>query len=127
MTGRWPRWPRAPRAIAGLSGPWPGELLVGGLFVAAVTVWRGPVAGGVIQAARSPQRNLDMRDAVLVQEQAVRAAAELERSLHGTALNTLETIAAHGNHLDPEPVARPVDRDRCRPQHGNDTDPGGRP
>jgi hypothetical protein len=70
-----------------------------------------------------------VRDAVLVQEQAVRAAAEvaaeLERSLHGIALNTLETIAAHGNHLDPEPLARPVDRDRCRPQHGNDTDPGG--
>jgi hypothetical protein len=154
------------RTIAGLSGPWPGELLVGGLFVAAVTVWRGPVAGGVTavvmavlalvlpgvtrggsaplrtslagvvpsvailaagfsvalalvalgRAARSLQRNLDVRDEVLVQEQAVRAAtevaAELERSLHDTALNTLETIAAHGDHLDPQVVAQ-----RCRADH----------
>ncbi len=151
------------RIAAGQPGPWNSELLVGGLFVASVTVWRGPVVGGAAavvmaalalvapldpagqdpalrtslaqaipsvamlaagfsvalalvalgRAARALEANLDVRDAVLVQERAVReaaeAAAEIERSLHDTALNTLETISAHGDHLDPEVVTR-----RCR-------------
>ena len=150
---------------SGLSGPWPAQLLVAGLFVASVTVWGGPIAGGISavvlgvlalilplggttgdgdpflrtslatavpaialvaagfsvalalgalgRAARGLQRNLDVRYEVLVREQAVReaaqVAAEVERSLHDTALNTLETISAHGDHLDPEVVA-----ERCR-------------
>jgi signal transduction histidine kinase len=141
------------RSSAGLSGPWPAEILAAGLLVASLTVWRGPVVGGisavVIAAAllvaplrgsqagellRTPlsgvvpaitivaagfsvalalwalgraalglERSLDARDEALVREEEVRAsaqvAAEVERSLHDTALNTLETIAAHGDHL----------------------------
>ena len=150
---------------SGLGGPWPAQLLAAGLFVASVTVWAGPPAGGVSaivlgvlalvlplegatgegdpllrtslaaavpaialvavgfsvalalgalgRAARGLQRNLDVRYEVLVREQAVReaaqVAAEVERSLHDTALNTLETISAHGDHMDPEAVAG-----RCR-------------
>ena len=151
------------RVAADQPGPWNSELLVGGLFVASVTVWRGPVLGGAAavvmaalvlvvpldpggqdpalrtslaqaipsvailaagfsvalalvalgRAARGLEGNLDARDAALVQEHAVRQAAqmaeEVERSLHDTALNTLETISAHGDHLDPDLVAR-----RCR-------------
>ena len=154
------------RIAAGQPGPWNSELLVGGLFVASVTVWRGPVVGGaaavvmaalalvapldpagqdpalrtslaqaipsvamlaagfsvalalvaLARAARGLEGNLDARDAALVQQHAVReaaqVAAEIERSLHDTALNTLETISAHGDHLDPELVAR-----RCRSDH----------
>ncbi len=156
------------RLGAGLSGPWPAQLLVAGLFVASVTVWGGSLAGGISavvlgilalfwplagaveegdpllrtslasavpaialvaagfsvalalgalgRAARVLQRNLDVRYEVLVREQAVReaahVAAEVERSLHDTALNTLETISAHGDHLDPQVVA-----ERCRSDH----------
>ena len=75
--------------------------------------WR---LGALGRAARGLQRNLDVRYEVLVREQAVReaaqVAAEVERSLHDTALNTLETISAHGDHLDPEVVA-----ERCRADH----------
>ena len=152
------------RVAADQPGPWNSELLVAGLFVASVTVWRGPLVGGgaavvmaaltlivpldpagqdpalrtslaqaipsvasllaagfsvalalvaLGRAARGLEGNLDARDEALVQEHAVReaaeVAAEIERSLHDTALNTLETISAHGDHLDPELVAR-----RCR-------------
>lgn len=151
------------RATSGLVGSWPAELMVAGLFVATVTVWLGPVGGGIsgvvvailalltalgvdaqdpllrtslaqavpaisllavsfsaalalgalVRAAGRLQGNLDARDAVLVQEQAVLAAAqvaaEVERSLHDTALNTLETINAHGDHLPRADVAA-----RCR-------------
>ncbi len=134
------------RTSAGLVGPWPAELVVGGLLVllAAVVLiapledsttealLRTPlsdaVAGIALMAAgfgvalalvwvrRSAQHlqgTLDTRDELLVREEAVRAAAQLaaevERSLHDTALNTLETIAAHGEHLDPATVV-----DRCR-------------
>ena len=153
---------------SGVAGPWPAQLLVAGLFVAAVTVWAGPMAGGIAavvlgvlvlvlplegapangdpllrtslaaavpaialfaagfsvalalvglgRAARRLQQNLDLRYEVLVREQAVREAAQIaaetERSLHDTALNTLETISAHGDHLDPEVVA-----ERCRHDH----------
>lgn len=72
--------------------------------------------GALGRAARGLQRNLDVRHEALVREQAVReaaqVAAEVERSLHDTALNTLETISAHGDHLDPEVVAA-----RCRSDH----------
>ncbi len=72
--------------------------------------------GALGRAARGLQRNLDVRYEVLVREQAVReaaqVAAEVERSLHDTALNTLETISAHGDHLDPQVVA-----ERCRSDH----------
>ncbi len=142
------------------------QLLVGGLLVGSLTVWRGVLVGGVAavtlatlalvvpapsgtpgallstwlsevvpavamlaagfslalalvalgRAARGLQRTLDAWDAELVREQAVREAvnmaAEAERSLHDTALNTLETIAAHGDHLDPAVVAQ-----RCRWDH----------
>ena len=143
------------RTAAGLSGPWPAEIVAAGLLVASITVWRGPRVGrrlrgrpgrGAVHRSRSVapaddpllrtslagavpaiailaagfsvalalwalgrtaqalQRSLDQRDEALVREQAVRAsaqvAAEVERSLHDTALNTLETIAAHGDHLD---------------------------
>lgn len=76
-------------------------------FSVALALWAlGRTAGAL-------QRSLDQRDQALVQEQAVRAsaqvAAEVERSLHDTALNTLETIAAHGDHLDHQVVAA-----RCR-------------
>ena len=151
------------RSAAGLSGPWPAEIVAAGLLVASITVWRGPRVGGVFavvlaaalfiiplsgpgddpllrtsiagavpaiailaagfsvalalwalgRTAQTLQRSLDQRDQALVQERAVRAsaqvAAEVERSLHDTALNTLETIAAHGDHLDREVVAA-----RCR-------------
>jgi len=153
---------------SGSSGPWPAQLMVAGLFVASVTVWGGPIVGGISaivlgllalllplegrpadgdpllrtslatavpaialvaagfsvalalgalgRAARGLQRNLDARDDVLVREQSVReaaqVAAEVERSLHDTALNTLETISAHGDHLDPDVVA-----ERCRSDH----------
>lgn len=156
------------RVATGTVGEGPGqsELLLGGLFVGSVTVWRGALAGGVSagvlaflalvlplrwgghgplltswpadvvpsismlaagfslalalvalgRAARGLQRTLDARDAALVREHAVKQAAtmaaEVERSLHDTALNTLETIAAHGDHLDPAVVAR-----RCRWDH----------
>ncbi len=148
-------------AAGGLAAP-PSQsmLLVGGLFVASVTLWRGLLAGGIAAAAMAAlalivpapadthdlllstrlshvvpavamlaasfslalalvalgraahdlQRTLDARDSELVREQAVREAAnvsaEVERSLHDTALNTLETIAAHGDHLDPAVVAQ---------------------
>ena len=55
------------------------------------------------------QESLDERDELVVRERTVQMsahlAAEVERSLHDTALNTLETIAAHGDHLDPAAVA----------------------
>ena len=151
------------RGATGLSGPWPAEIVAAGLLAASVTVWRGPLVGGVSavvvaaallvtplddpggdpllrtslagavpaiaivaagfsvalalwalgRTAQALQRSLDQRDEVLVREQAVRAsaqvAAEVERSLHDTALNTLETIAAHGDHLDRQVVVA-----RCR-------------
>lgn len=151
------------RQAAGQVGPWPAEVVVGGLLVGSVTVWRGPVPGGVaggllalaavgtslvgrppgallrtpaagaipgiallatalavalalgvlMRSAGQLQRTLDARDEVLVREQAVRAAsevaAEVERSLHDTALNTLETVAAHGDLLDSAAVVL-----RCR-------------
>ncbi|MDH4016041.1 MAG: hypothetical protein OEV20_01750 [Actinomycetota bacterium] len=154
------------RASFDLVGSWPAELMVAGLFVATVTVWTGPVGGGVtgivvasialltavggdaqdpllrtslanavpaislvaagfsvalalgalVRAAGRLEGNLDARDAVLVQERAVQAAsqvaAEVERSLHDTALNTLETISAHGDHLPRADVAA-----RCRSDH----------
>ena len=146
-----------------LGTPWPAELVVAGLLVAAITVWLGVVAGAVSAVTmaalilsvpllgpsvaaplRTPlsgivtgiaivalgfagavalgwlrrsalqlQESLDARDDLLVREQAVRSAtdlaAEVERSLHDTALNTLETIAAHGDHLPTEAVVA-----RCR-------------
>ncbi len=65
------------------------------------------------RSALQLQRSLDARDDLLVREQAVRSAtevaAEVERSLHDTALNTLETIAAHGDRLPPDAVVA-----RCR-------------
>jgi hypothetical protein len=153
---------------SGLVGPLPGQLLVAGLFVASLTVWAGPLAGGIAavvlgalalvlplegaasggdpllrsslaaavpaialfaagfsvalalvglgRAARTLQLNLDLEYEALIREQAVasaaQVAAEAERSLHDTALNTLETISAHGDHLDPEVVA-----ERCRADH----------
>jgi hypothetical protein len=151
------------RSAVGMAGPWPAELVVSGLLVAAVTVWGGGVAGALVgavlaalllagpfaQAAgetliRTPlssavagvviiglgfavalairwlrrsalqlQSSLEVRDELLVRERSVlvasRVAAEVERALHDTALNTLETIAAHGGHLDPDVV-----RARCR-------------
>jgi signal transduction histidine kinase len=154
------------RSSAGLSGPWPAEILAAGLLVASLTVWRGPVVGGVSavliaaamlvaplrgsegeQLLRTPlggvvpavtivaagfsvalalwalgrtalglERSLDARDEALVREEEVRAsaqvAAEVERSLHDTALNTLETIAAHGDHLDRRAVVA-----RCSADH----------
>lgn len=146
-----------------LPGPWSSEVVAGGLVVASLTVWAGPVAGGASgivlalgvlaasvagQDASAPlnpslaeavpgvalmaagfalalglgalrwsamglEESLDERDELLVREESVRAgaeaAAEVERSLHDSALNTLETIAAHGDHLDRQLVA-----DRCR-------------
>lgn len=151
------------RSAVGMAGPWPAELVVSGLLVAAVTVWGGGIAGaalggvlaGLVLAApfaqaagqvmvRTPlssavagvaiigigfavalairwlrrsavqlQSSLEVRDELLVRERSVlaasRVAAEVERALHDTALNTLETIAAHGEHLDPDLV-----RARCR-------------
>lgn len=68
---------------------------------------------GLRRSALQFQATLDARDEVLVRERTVQMSADLsnevERSLHDTALNTLETIAAHGDHLDPEVVAA-----RCR-------------
>ena len=65
------------------------------------------------RSALQYEATLDVRDEILVRERTVersaQLAAEVERSLHDTALNTLETIAAHGDHLDPRVVA-----DRCR-------------
>jgi Histidine kinase-, DNA gyrase B-, and HSP90-like ATPase len=65
------------------------------------------------RSALQYEATLDVRDEMLVRERTVamsaHLAAEVERSLHDTALNTLETIAAHGDHLDPQVVA-----DRCR-------------
>ncbi len=85
----------------------PAIALVAAGFSIALALW------ALGRAARGLQRNLDLRYEVLVREQAVReaahVAAEVERSLHDTALNTLETISAHGDHLDPEVVAA-----RCR-------------
>jgi hypothetical protein len=88
------------RAVAGV-------VLIGlGFAVALALEW----------TRRSSQRLqglLDARQDALIRERAQRAAAgmaaELERSLHDTALNTLETIAAHGEHLDPAAVVA-----RCR-------------
>jgi hypothetical protein len=151
------------RTSAGQVGPWPAEIVVGGLLVASATAWRGAVVGaaaGIVLASlvlaaplidapgwtplRTPlagavagialmaagfagalalgwvrrsaqqlQHSLDARDELLVRERAVRAAAEVaaevERSLHDTALNTLETVAAHGDHLDAQMVMA-----RCR-------------
>jgi two-component system sensor histidine kinase DesK len=81
-------------------------LMAAGFGVALALVW-------VRRSAQQLQGTLDARDEILVREQAVRAAAhvaaEVERSLHDTALNTLETIAAHGEHLDPNAVVA-----RCR-------------
>lgn len=139
------------------------ELVVAGLLVASMAVWRGigaglllgtvlsallltapladpdhasllrtplatTVAGVVImgaglaaalamewleRGAQQLQASLDRRDEVLVRERAVGAAAsveaEVERALHDTALNTLETVAAHGAVLDPAVVVA-----RCR-------------
>ena len=69
--------------------------------------------GWLRRSALQLQRSLEARDELLVREQAVRSAAEVaaevERSLHDTALNTLETIAAHGEHLPAEAVVA-----RCR-------------
>jgi hypothetical protein len=71
----------------------------------------------VRRRAQQLQQTVDARDELLVRERSVevasQVAAELERSLHDTALNTLETIAAHGEHLDPDLV-----RARC----GSDVD-----
>jgi hypothetical protein len=151
------------RAATGMTGPWPAEVVAVGLLVASLTVWRGPLVGGISavvlaaamlviplggagddpllraslsdavpaiavvaagfavalalyalgRTAGALQRSLDERDEVLIREHAVRAAtqvsAEVERSLHDTALNTLETIAAHGDHIDAQAVVQ-----RCR-------------
>lgn len=87
-------------AVAGIA------LMAAGFGVALALVW-------VRRSAQQLQGTLDARDELLVREQAVGAAAhvaaEVERSLHDTALNTLETIAAHGDHLDPQAVVA-----RCR-------------
>jgi signal transduction histidine kinase len=83
-----------------------GALIAAGFVVALALRW-------VRRSARRLQESLDARDELLVRERSVRAAsqvaAEVERSLHDTALNTLETIAAHGQHLAPETVVA-----RCR-------------
>ncbi len=88
------------RAIAGVA-------LVGlGFAVALALEWTR-------RSAQRLQRLLDTQQDALIRERAQRAAAgmaaELERSLHDTALNTLETIAAHGEHLEPAAVVA-----RCR-------------
>ena len=152
------------RTSLGMVGVWSAETTAAGLLVASLTVWRGPLVGGISgvvlaaammiaplsgepqgehlltsplaesipaiavlaagfcaalalgalgRTAQTLQRSLDERDEALVREQGVRAAAqvaaEVERSLHDTALNTLETIASHGDHLDPAAVV-----ERCR-------------
>ncbi len=151
---------RSPTPVA---SPSTAELVVAGLLVASMAVWRGvgaglllgavlsgllltaplanpdpeillrtplatTVAGVVImgaglaaalamewleRGAQQLQASLDRRDEVLVRERAVGAAAlveaEVERALHDTALNTLETVAAHGAVLDPDVVVA-----RCR-------------
>ena len=84
-----------------------GAAVLGVGFAVALAVrWLRRSAGQL-------QASLDVRDELLVRERGVRAAAqvaaEVERALHDTALNTLETIAAHGQHLDPALV-----RARCR-------------
>ncbi|HEX6888445.1 MAG TPA: hypothetical protein VF143_10090, partial [Candidatus Nanopelagicales bacterium] len=88
------------RSLAGLA-------LIGAGFAVALAL------GWMRRSAQRLQALLDARQDALVREEAVRAAArvaaELERSLHDTALNTLETIAAHGEHLDPAAVVA-----RCR-------------
>jgi hypothetical protein len=88
------------RAVGGLA-------LIGAGFAVALAL------GWTRRSAQRLQGSLDARQDVLVRERAQLAAAgmaaELERSLHDTALNTLETIAAHGQHLDPEAVVA-----RCR-------------
>ncbi len=85
----------------------PGITTIAFAFAAAAAV------RGLARSALELQRVLDDRDELLVREGAIASAsalaAELERSLHDTALNTLETISAHGDHLDPEAVAS-----RCR-------------
>ena len=90
-----------------LAGAVPAIAIVAAGFSVALALW------ALGRTAQALQRSLDQRDEALVREQAVRAsaqvAAEVERSLHDTALNTLETIAAHGDHLDREVVAA-----RCR-------------
>lgn len=89
------------------AGAVPGLALLAAAFAVALAL------GVLRRSAGQLQRTLDERDAALVRERAVRAAgevaAEVERSLHDTALNTLETIAAHGDHLDTGDVVR-----RCR-------------
>jgi hypothetical protein len=103
--------PRA--AAAGVALPTPvtgavagGALIAAGFGVALALRW-------VRRSARRLQESLDARDELLVRERSVQAAsriaAEVERSLHDTALNTLETIAAHGEHLARELVVA-----RCR-------------
>ncbi len=83
-----------------------GALIAAGFAVALALRW-------VRGSAQRLQESLDARDELLVRERSVRAAsrvaAEVERSLHDTALNTLETIAAHGEHLARELVVA-----RCR-------------
>lgn len=83
-----------------------GVLIAAGFAVALALRW-------VRRSAQRLQESLDARDELLVRERSVQAAsrvaAEVERSLHDTALNTLETIAAHGEHLARELVVA-----RCR-------------
>ena len=84
----------------------PALTIVAAGFSVALALWAlGRTALGL-------EKSLDARDEALVREEEVRAsaqvAAEVERSLHDTALNTLETIAAHGDHLDLNAVV-----DRC--------------
>lgn len=81
----------------------PGVALLGAGFAFSMAI------GGMRRSAMQLQETLDERDEVLVRERTVQLsahlAAEVERSLHDTALNTLETISAHGDHLDQAVVA----------------------
>jgi hypothetical protein len=96
-----------PLLRSSIVGAVPAISILAAGFSVALALW------ALGRTARALQRSLDQRDEALVQERAVRAsaqvAAEVERSLHDTALNTLETIAAHGDHLDGQVVAA-----RCR-------------
>jgi hypothetical protein len=87
----------------------PLAVAVPGIALLAVGFAFSLAIGGMRRSAIQFQETLDERDEMLVRERTVHMsahlAAEVERSLHDTALNTLETIAAHGDHLDQAVVA----------------------